>query len=110
MKFHKVEICKDLVVYTTSSCGALRFAGTWTTYEPILGDGHPLYLITANFYDEMVNAHSGFEAVLAAQAVHDDRWVRLKTYALLHGIYMKLLVFPNFLSPSLHNSLHRQDL
>ena len=29
MKFHKVEICKDLVVYTTSSCGALRFAGTW---------------------------------------------------------------------------------
>eukprot|EP00435_Cladocopium_sp_Y103_P049242 s1706_g14.t1 len=31
-------------------------------------------------------------------AVHDDRWVRLKTYALLHGIYMKLLVFPNFLS------------
>jgi len=31
-------------------------------------------------------------------AVHDDRWVRLKTYALLHGIYMKLLIFPNFLS------------
>eukprot|EP00434_Breviolum_minutum_P007369 symbB.v1.2.006503.t1/scaffold361.1/size299464/26 len=31
-------------------------------------------------------------------AVHSNRWVRLRSYALLHGIYMKLLVFPNFLS------------
>ncbi|CAK9010500.1 unnamed protein product [Durusdinium trenchii] len=31
-------------------------------------------------------------------AVHVDRGVRLRSYALLHGIYMKLLVFPNFLS------------
>ncbi|CAJ1397231.1 unnamed protein product [Effrenium voratum] len=31
-------------------------------------------------------------------AVHQDRNVRLRSYALLHGIYMKLLVFPKFLS------------
>ncbi|CAE7343029.1 Tmtc4 [Symbiodinium natans] len=31
-------------------------------------------------------------------AVHTDRWVRLRSYALVHGIYAKLLVFPTFLS------------
>eukprot|EP00439_Symbiodinium_sp_Y106_P071569 s2593_g12.t2 len=31
-------------------------------------------------------------------AVHSDRWVRVRTYALLHGIYAKLLVCPTFLS------------
>ena len=42
----------------------------------------------------------GFAHPLRYKAVHSDRWVRLRSYALLHGIYAKLLVFPTSLRPS----------
>ena len=35
---------------------------------------------------------------VCVEAVQSDWWVRVRSYMLLHGIYMKLLVFPTFLS------------